>query len=419
MPIRLGRQRDFFPSLFKSSTCAMKILDLCEFYSERGGGVRSYLTKLGTFAQQAGHELVIVAPGPRDETVKEGGAIIERYSAPRMPYDATYHMPLRLGRMRELVRRHSPDVLQVSSPFVPALVAATLGDDAGAAGMIRTYVYHSDPIGCYLNPWAKKNIPDYFQEALLAPAWTYMRKICRTHDTTVVAGEWLKQELLNHGCNDVVNVDFGINHEDFGPERRNPQLRRRFLGELAENPDARLLVIAGRLAADKRQGRVVQAVAQLSRRRPLGLVVLGDGPERENLMAAAGDIPQAHFLKFTKDRDEYAAILASCDALVHGSLCETYGFVLAETLASGTPFLVPDWGGARALAGPEHSEMYPALAGPDEIAVALDRLLSRDPQKLSEAARRAGLAQPHTRDHFAGLFRLYEEMLSKNRGSLH
>ena len=362
---------------------------------------------------------MIVAPGPRDETVKDGGAVIERYSAPRMPYDATYHMPLRLGRMRDLVRRHSPDVLQVSSPFIPAIVGATLSDDAGAAGMIRAYVYHSDPIGCYLNPWAKMNIPDYFQSALLAPAWTYMRKICRTHDITVVAGQWLREQLEEKGCSDVVNVDFGINHEDFGPEKRDPQLRQRFLGELAENPAARLLIIAGRLAADKRQGRVVEAVAKLSRERPLGLVVLGDGPERENLMAAAGDIPQAHFLKFTRDKAEYAAILASADALVHGSLCETYGFVLAETLASGTPFLVPDWGGARALAGPEHSEVYPALAGPEEIAVALDRLLNRDSMKLSEAARRAGLAQPHTRDHFAGLFQLYEEMLIRNRGPQH
>jgi len=414
--MRLGRQRDFFPSLFKSSTCAMKILDLCEFYSERGGGVRSYLTKLGTYAEKAGHELVIVAPGPRDETVRDGGAIIERYSAPRMPYDPTYHMPLRLGRMRELIRRHSPDVLQVSSPFIPAMVGATVGADAGAPGMIRAYVYHSDPIGCYLNPWAKRNIPDYLGRAVLSPAWSWMRRVCRTHDFSVVAGAWLREELEAKGCENVVNVDFGINHEDFSPERADPQLRARFLGELAENPDAKLLVIAGRLAADKRQGRLVEAVSRLARRRPLGLVVLGDGPERENLMAAAGDIPQAHFLKFTKDRAEYASILATADALVHGSLCETYGFVLVETLASGTPFLVPDWGGARALAGPDYSEVYPGLAGPEEIEPYLERLLDRPAKELSVAARAAGLAQPHTQDHFNGLFDLYEERLKLSRG---
>lgn len=376
--------------------------------------MRSYLTKLGTYAEEAGHQLVIVAPGPRDETIEEGGAIIERYSAPRMPYDATYHIPLKLGRMRELIRRHCPDVLQVSSPFIPAWVAGTLDRAALPPHAIRAYVYHSDPIGCYLKPWANRNIPAFFQGAALSPAWKWMRKVCRNHDITVVAGVWLREELTEKGCENVVNVDFGIQHEDFSPERSDAALRRRFLGDLAENPEARLLLIAGRLAADKRQRRLVEAVSKLSLRRPLGLVVLGDGPERENLMKAAGDIPQAHFLKFTKDREEYASILATADALVHGSLCETYGFVLAETLASGTPFIVPDWGGARALARPEYSEVYPALADGDTIAASLNQLLNRPREELSASARAAGLAQPHTRDHFRNLFELYEERLGRN-----
>ncbi len=390
----------------------MKILDLCEFYSERGGGVRSYLTKLGSYASKAGHELVIVAPGPKDETKEEGGALIERYSAPQMPYDNTYHMPIKLGRMRALIRQHRPDVLQVSSPFIPAMVSGNLKGDIAPPSMLRSYVYHSDPIGCYLKPWANRNLPEYLKELSLKPAWAWMRKVCNSHDLTIVAGNWLRDELLEKGCNNVESVPFGINHEDFGPEKRDTELRRRFLGELATDPKARLLVICGRLAGDKRQGRLVQAISQLSRERPLGLIVMGEGPERERLMALAGDIPQAHFLKFTKDRAEYAAILASADALVHGSLCETYGFVLVETLASGTPFLVPDWGGARALAGADHAEMYSALAGPDEIAIALNKLLDRDQETLSRGARRAGLNEPHTRDHFQGLFDLYESRLS-------
>lgn len=377
--------------------------------------MRSYLTKLGTYAQKAGHELVIVAPGPRDETLEADGATIERYSSPRMPYDATYHAPIKLGRMRDLIRRHAPDVLQVSSPFIPAWVAGTLAQEALPPGAIRVYVYHSDPIGCYLKPWAKVKIPALFEGAALAPAWAWMRKVCQHHDMTVVAGAWLKRELLKHGCSNVVNVDFGIDHEDFSPDRRDPILRSRFLGELAEKPDARLLLIAGRLAADKRQKRLVEAISSLCRKRPLGLVVLGDGPERGRLMELAGDIPQAHFLKFTRNRAEYAAILASADALVHGSLCETYGFVLAETLASGTPFVVPDWGGAQALASPEYAETYPALAGPDEIERSLCRLLNRPQQELSQAARKAGLAQPHTRQHFENLFHLYEKRLAENR----
>ena len=415
MPIRCGRQR--LASLFKSNTCAMKILDLCEFYSERGGGVRSYLTKLGAHASEAGHELVIVAPGPRDETVTDGGALIERYAAPRMPYDATYHMPLRLGRMRELIRKHSPDVLQVSSPFVPAIVSASIPADFSPR-MLRTYVYHSDPIGCYLKPWTQQKIPHFFQGMSLAPAWAWMRKVCSNHDLNVVAGRWLQRDLIAHGCQRVVSVDFGINHEDFGPENRDDALRARFLGDLASRADAKLLLITGRLAADKRQRRLVEAAVQLSSSRPIGLVVLGDGPERERLMSAAGDLAQAHFLKFTKDRREYAAILASADALIHGSICETYGFVLAETLCSGTPIVVPQAGGAQALAAPDYAETYAPLADADVVARAIERLLERPSESLRTRARAAGQAQPHTRDHFANLFRVYQEGLDQKSSTL-
>lgn len=362
-----------------------------------------------------GHELVIVAPGPRDETLVDQGAIIERYSAPTMPYDATYHVPLRWGRMKELVRRHCPDVLQVSSPFIPAMVAASLANDVGAPGMIRAYVYHSDPIGCYLNPWVKRNIPEYLREPLLRPGWSWMRRVCRTHDVTVVAGKWLRDELISKGCEKVCNVDFGIDHEGFGPDRKDELLRRRFLGEFADHPEARLLLIAGRLAFDKRQLRLVQAVSKLAKTHPLALVVLGDGPERNHLMAASGDIPQVHFLKFTKDRTEYASILASADVLLHGSICETYGFVLAEAMTSGTPLVVPRAGGAQALAGPEYSESYEPLGDSDDVAAALLRLLERPGQQLSQAARAAGLAQPHTRDHFGNLFALYEQKLAERR----
>src|SRR5579862_2595054 len=45
----------------------VKIVDVTEFYSERGGGIRSHLTVRGHFLCQLGHEYVVMAPGPRDE----------------------------------------------------------------------------------------------------------------------------------------------------------------------------------------------------------------------------------------------------------------------------------------------------------------------------------------------------------------
>lgn len=387
--------------------CDMRVLDLAEFYSERGGGVRSYLDKMLRHAGELGHEVVVVAPGPKDEDVKvsDGGRIV-RYRAPRMPYDPSYHAPIALGTMRRLVRELAPDVLQVSSPFVPHWVAATL------RGPLRSYVHHSDPIGCYVEPLARRHPA---ARVLAGSAWAYLRGVSRRSDVTLVAGDWLERELTLHGCERVRTVHFGIDREHFGPERRDEALRRELLGPLAERPDARLLLVAGRLAVDKRQHMLVEALEIVARRRPVGLVLLGDGPERERIEERARGLPSFRALRFTRDRDEYARILSSVDALLHGSLCETFGFLLAECLASGTPLVAPDRGGAADLADPEFAERYDAYGGPTAVASALERLLDRPRRELSQRATARSAALPSTRDHFVALFRTYAELLAGPR----
>jgi len=58
-------------------------------------------------------------------------------------------------------------------------------------------------------------------------------------------------------------------------------------------------------------------------------------------------------------------LLESVDVLVHGSTCETFGFLLVECLSSGTPLVAPDAGGVRDLAEPEWAERYPPYAAPE------------------------------------------------------
>ena len=351
-----------------------------------------------------GHELVVVAPGPRDEETRVGdGGKIVRYRAPRMPYDPSYHAPIAISRMRSLVRELAPDVLQLSSPFIPLWVGASLSVP------LRAYVHHADPIGCYVAPLVNKHP---LAGPLEAAAWGYLRRATDRCDVTIVAGKWLERELTAHGCPRVRTVLFGIDHEQFSPEKRDEGLRRELLGPLANDPEARLCLIAGRLAADKRQSLAIEALELVARKRPVGLVLLGDGPERERLEERARRLPNFTSLRFTRDREEYSRLLASVDALAHGSLCETFGFLLAECLASGTPLVVPDRGGASDLGDGAHAERYGAFDGPEAMAHALERLLERPRAEVSVRARERARGIPSTRDHFSTLFGTYADLLA-------
>jgi alpha-1,6-mannosyltransferase len=389
---------------------SLRIVDLCEFFSDRGGGVRSYLERMGRAARDAGHELTVVAPGAADGVTEREGMRLVRYAAPPMPYDPTYRVPWRLDVMRRLAREARPDVVQISSPFAPALAARTLGDDC-----VRVYVHHSDPIGCYVRPVLERALPTPVSECIEYAAWGWHRSIARHCDATVVAGHWLETELTELGCERVITVPFGITRSDLGSHCRNEAMRARLLGPLFSDPRAVLVLIAGRLSMDKRQALLVDALQRVQRERPVALVVLGDGPERRRLEQRARGLGNATFLPFTRDRAELAGVLASVDLLLHGSVAETYGFVIAETLASGTPVVVPRAGGAGAFAHPDYAETYEAQDGAAEVARAVQRLLARPRDGLASAALRAAATLPSSERHFEQLFALYTRLVADKR----
>ena len=58
--------------------------------------------------------------------------------------------------------------------------------------------------------------------------------------------------------------------------------------------------------------------------------------------AAAGNVK---LLGHVGDREKLARILASSDAMIHGSRAETFGLVASEGLAAGIPLILPSEGG--------------------------------------------------------------------------
>ncbi|MGH7293746.1 MAG: glycosyltransferase, partial [Polyangiaceae bacterium] len=109
----------------------MKVVDVTEFYSERGGGIRSHLTTRGHFLCELGHGHTVIAPGPKDEEFEVYASIAPDGSTARakvvrvrgmaLPYDRTYHLLGRLDKIRERVRSERPDVIEAHSPYLGSL----------------------------------------------------------------------------------------------------------------------------------------------------------------------------------------------------------------------------------------------------------------------------------------------------------
>ncbi len=387
----------------------MKIVDVTEFWSERGGGVRAYLTQLLREGTTRGHEVVVVAPGARDEAVPLEGGRVLRVRGPAMPYDPSYHALWNVRAITDLIDRERPDIVEASSPYVAALVATRVRQVR-----VRSLVVHSDFIDTYARPVLQGAFGPRIADVALSPPWAMLRAATARFDVTVCSGRWLADKLEAHGCARVSCVPFGIRHAEFSPSLRDETLRASLLGALAAQPDATLVAVVGRLAVEKRVPLVFRAMAELRRTRPLAIVVLGDGPERPRLEALARELNlPVRFEGFVTDRPRFAKTLASADVLVHGCACETFGFSVAEALASGVPVVVPDAGGAREFADEGAAERYEPLGDAVAVSVATARLLRRPRAPMVAAAVAAAARVPPAESHFGALFARYESLLAE------
>ena len=429
----------------------MKVLDVTEFYSERGGGVRSHLTLKSHVLCQLGHEHIVVAPGPRDseshvgEEVGRGGsgrlarskasARVIRVGGPASPYDPTYHLLLRFDKIAEIVARERPDVLEVHSPYLAALGALRARRDSYG---IRTFQWHSDFIDTYagvLEARLSRDVPMLGARLLsrsigpgshaTRPLWGLVRSIARRCDATLVAAEWQVEKLVSHGVPRVVRVPFGVERDVFRPDARSYEARRELLALASHDTrrdDAVVLVGVGRFAVEKRWDVVIDAFLRMRARAPrrdMVLVLIGDGPERARMTSRAGSSPDIVMPGFVKGREALARMLASADALVHGCPFETFGLSIAEAMSCGLPTVVPDQGGAAEMHVPEAGERYRAL-DVEACADATERLLARldaDAGSVRAAAVRATSRLPNVVEQFERQVALYTELLRSHAKS--
>jgi alpha-1,6-mannosyltransferase len=382
----------------------VKIVDVCEFYAERGGGVRTYVNAKLRAGADREHEVVIIAPGPEDRIEERHGGKIVWIGGPPLPPDPRYYVLYRERAVHEALDRERPDVVEGSSPWSGGWFAARWRGDAAKA-----FIFHQDPVAVYAQTFFGRALGADRVDRWSAPYWAYLRRLSSRFDATVVSGEWLAERLRGVGIDNATAVPFGIDKTAFSPERRSPEVRKELLARAGLHEDAALLVGVSRHHPEKRIGTMIEAVRIANRTKPIALVLYGDGPLRAWVARRAKRVPEVVLAGFTRDRGELASVLASADAFLHGSAAETYGLVVAEALVSGTPLVVPDAGGAAELAAPAYSETFPA-GDADACAAAILALLARDRSALRASVASASDRVGTMDDHFESLFALYARL---------
>jgi len=110
-------------------------------------------------------------------------------------------------------------------------------------------------------------------------------------------------------------------------------------------------VFVGRLSPEKNVRTLIEAFnvvkRNISRAQDWGLVIVGDGPQKEELKTLVSDL-KVDGIVFTGGTswDEVARIMAVCDVFVLPSISEPWGLVVNEAMACGLPVVVSKKAGA-------------------------------------------------------------------------
>lgn len=296
----------------------------------------------------------VVAVGPRMELYVDG----RRRIAPPLVFGA--------GVLRHLVRHgRSYDVVHTASfPYFSLL----------AAGLLRR------PCGYRLvadwhEVWSREYWVDYLGGAGGRVGDLVQRICARLRHRAFCFSRLHRDRLRAYGFRGEVTALTGEYAGDLTPPQPST----------ADTPP--VVIFAGRHIPEKRAPLVVPAIAAARERIPdLRAVIYGDGPERDDVLAAI----ERHGLQDAVTAPGFVDA-SELEAAYRGALCmllpssrEGYGMVVVESCARGTPVLV--------VAGPDNAAVELVDEGDNGYVAATD-----DPDAIADAIVRVQEAGPELR----------------------
>jgi phosphatidylinositol alpha-mannosyltransferase len=363
---------------------------VCPYSLHVPGGVQTHVLALASALRAFGHEVRVLAPGDAGspEFVTRAGRAVG------VPYNGSVARlafgPVSYTRVRRWIRRHDFDVVHVHEPTAPSVsMLALLIADGPIVATYHASAPHSRALA-----------------AIQAPLRPLLGKI--TAQIAVSPAAWRARMARSAG--DVVEIPNGVDLAAFAdvppPTRLEPAGPTvGFLGRFSE----------------PRKGMAVllRAMHLLEPEFPgLRLLVVGPG-NTEKLMALAGP-SLAERLTHLGAADEKTKVRALrgmdvyCAPNIDG---ESFGMVLTEAMAAGTPVIASDLDAFRRVLDGGRAGVLVSVGDPGSLARAVRRLL-RDEQLRREyvAAGTARVARYDWRLIADRVLEVYEVAITARAG---
>ncbi len=305
--------------------------DLTQSWSDVGGGVRTYLLhKRRHILESTPHSHLLIVPGKCDDVIIDGRAITVTIASARVPGSPHYRLMLRNRAVREALNRFRPDLIECQDSY--NLPWAAIGYRKSHPNTALVAGYFTDFPTVYVERPLSRFIGHPAAGTLGRLSYRYCGLLYRRFDAVFALSEnGGAAKLRSLGIDPVGVVPLGVELGEFGPRLRDERLRHK----LGLGDDQPLLIYVGRLDGEKKPDVVVDAFRRLPSNLGAKLVLIGEGPLKQEIAAIGDD--RILMPGYVTNRAELARWLASADVYVSAMADETFGVSIVEAQASGLP----------------------------------------------------------------------------------
>ena len=304
----------------------MRIGMLADAYKPYISGVTNVIDLSKRYLESQGHEVFVFTFG--DDTYEDDEINIIR--SPGLPLvDTGFYLNVRYNRKsRNLLR--TMDIVNVHHPFLSGRLALWYCKPRGIPIVFTNHTRYDLYAKAYI-PFLPAGVGETFLK-------TYFPGFCDSVDIVVAPSMGLKKVLQRVGV--TAQIEVVPNGVDISPFRGDIKPIDR--AEFGFRDEDVILIYAGRLGPEKNLPFLLRAFNGAAQAyENLCLLIVGDGPERENLEDRVRHMPITDRVHFTGlvDYNTIPSYLAASDIFVTASVTEVHPLSVIEAMGAGLPVL--------------------------------------------------------------------------------
>ncbi|MHB1575213.1 MAG: glycosyltransferase family 4 protein [Candidatus Dormibacteria bacterium] len=372
----------------------MKVAMVSPYDYRRPGGVGEHVRHLSSELRSRGLAVTVIAPyaGSRQDPVPDLIALGRPIPVPANGSVARISLSFHLSRrIREVLEKERFDVVHIHEPLMPALPVNVLRLNRTAATVGTFHAY------------ARQNLGYYYGRPIL-------RRQFRRLDECIAVSEPARAFVSRYFPAEYTVIPNGIDPTFYRPQ--TPP------AEGITHPRRRTILFLGRLEERKGLSTLLDAYQLLRQvRADCQLVVVGDGALRRGYERRVEEegIPDVRFMGFIPEEAKPGYFTAADIYCAPNTGKESFGVILLEAMASGTPVVATAIDGFRQVLTDGREGILVPPGNDGAMASALSFLLDH-PEKRQEMGRAGtasaqGYAWPLVADR---VYRVYTRALAKH-----